>query len=166
MSEIARALAAEGSFDWEGKTYRLAPMTYDVISLWEDYLAGRAWKEMERSARHLTAAEFDRQARGLREDLAAGNYGFFSRVSDQARQTWEGLIEIASIRVIVAHADLDPIFVRKMVRKIQEHHAEKWAELKRKMEEADHDPNPPAPETPGTDDGISIPSAPSSSTGA
>jgi len=166
MGEMGRALAQEGSFEWEGKTYKLSPMTFEAIALWEDYLAGRAWRELERARRHLGPQEYEAQARGFREDAVAGAYSFFSRASAQAQMSWEGLIEMAAIRVIVAQPELDAAEARKLVRKIHEHDLEKWAELKRHMDEQDHDPNAPAPgATPGTapDVTTSIPSAPGSS---
>jgi len=151
MGEVAKALAQEGSFEWQGKTYRLAPLTYEAIALWEEYLAGRAWRELERARRHLSPQEYEAQARGFREDAVAGAFSFFSRASAQAQLSWEGLIEMAAVRVIVAQPDLDPAEARKLVRTIHEHDLEKWAELKRKMDEQDDDPNAPAPGTsPGT----------------
>ncbi len=164
MGEVSKALALEESFEYQGKTYKLAPMTFEVIGLWEMWLKQRADRDLQLSRRWLPPADYAEHLSVLMQDKAAGRYDFFSAVSAAAQQGWEGKIELVAIRLAEAANDLDAAAARKLAREIHESDLEKWAEIQAKQAEMDSDPNFPAPATrPGHSGGsASSPSAPSS----
>ncbi len=164
MGEISKTLALEETFDYEGKSYKLAPMTYEVMGLWEMHLKRRADLDLLLSKKWLPADEYLEQAAAHRADKAAGKYDFFSPISQAAAESWEGRIELSAIRVAEAKANgLDPAAARKLVREVLEHSAEKWKELQDRLEGMDADPNRPAPQTgPDTASSPSPPPSPAS----
>lgn len=174
MGEFARALALEETFEWEGATYRLAALDrIEVIGLWEQWLADRAWARLEKRRGRMPDTELSRLREQLLARETAGDYDFFSVVSGDAIRSWDGRIEIVVIRIWVCLPDNEraegrQAQLRKMLRRINEEALEKWAEIEMKMARQDADPNSPAPAkkaTPGDDDAsASPPSSPDSPT--
>ncbi len=163
MSEIIRALGLEESYEFEGTAYKLAPLTFEVIGLWEGWLKQRADRDLVQSRRWLSDAEYLLRVDRLAAAKAAGDYDFFGPVSCAAQQGWEGKIELAAVRLAEAPGNkLDPEAARRLARKIQETNLEKWVELQKKMEAMDDDPNSPAPPPAGPAASASSPSAPAS----
>ncbi|MGH8358118.1 MAG: hypothetical protein ACRESF_11550, partial [Pseudomonas sp.] len=149
MSELRRVLAMEGSFDWEGRTYKLAALSYEALSLWEEYLEGNALRSLERARRVLSQEAYGEYAAGIRRDLAARVYGYLSDASAKAEADWQGKIEMAAIRLFVAESnDLDLAAARKLAATIQEHNFDLWCQLQEKMRGMDNDPNSPGPAAP------------------
>ncbi len=163
MGEVSKALALEESFDYQGKTYKLAPLTFEVIGLWEMWLKQRADRDLLLSKRWLPPADYAEHLSVLQQDKAAGRYDFFSAVSAAAQQGWEGKIELVALRLAEAPANqLDAAAARKLARDIHENDLEAWAALVAKQAEMDHDPNFPSPAKGPGSGSASSPSAPSS----
>lgn len=165
MSEISKALALEETFEYEGRSYKLAAMSFEVVGLWEAYLKRRADLDLFASKAYLPPDEYAYRVSQVSQDKAAGLYGFMSQVSLNAQLTWDGKIEFTGLRLAEAPANgMDVDAARSFARKLQEEAVEAWDMVQRKLREMDADPNrqaPPMTETAGPSS--SSPSAPGSS---
>ncbi len=91
MAEAAKALGTPQSFAFRGKTYRLAPFTFDRAAEFELWLEGRAWDSVER-VRHLcTEEEYQRRLDAVARLVATGHFAFGSSAASEAARTLPGM---------------------------------------------------------------------------
>lgn len=156
MGEISKALATEGSVEFQGKAWKLSAMTVGVQGEFEVWLEERAWDVLRRSRRWKTDQE-DREDRAkLLEDITAGKYSFFSRACLEAQAQLSGMTQMIFLRLRAANPGDDKItadFVRQLVE-------EKLEEVQATLAGMDADPNRNAPAPAGAAASASPPSAP------
>lgn len=135
----------EETVEYKGKTYKLAPMTVEIMAQWESYLEGRAWQALDRSKNFREPADYQKAARDLEADIVAGKYGFFSEVSMEAQQGFQsggvfspGYRQMAYLRLKINHPEVDDKFIWDMTE-------DKAEEIMAKMRTMDTDPNPQEP---------------------
>lgn len=186
MGEFSRALGMADSFkfarakrkdgqpikDSDGKVlrepekeYKLSPIGFEVIALWEQYLERRAFGAIERRrARAIKDGNFNPGAfagweQDLYERIAAGKYSFFSQVSTDAQTNFlsDGWRNMVLIRLQVLQPDVTMDLVDEMV----EDMADQLERLMRKQDTPDPNSPSPAATTPG-DESEPKPSSPDS----
>jgi hypothetical protein len=134
MAEFSRALDQGSTLEFEGKTYRLAPLTFLSFAAFEQWMIRRAWRAAEQSAKwlpvHLAEARLDAVTR----DVAAGVFSWGSRLCGEASQTAPGQ---KYLLFLMLAGDPANEATEELADRIME---EKYREAAAKIAEAHHDP--------------------------
>ena len=146
MTELSQALGLEGTVEHGGKTYRLGPITLEVMGAWEDWLAGETLDRLLRFAARSggsRAEAFDSVAKLSAE----GVFDFFGETSQKRLTQLSGQKKITYFRILQHHPDIDS----KTVAEIVEAEWDKLFLLVQKDLAAQLalDPNEGSPATPG-----------------
>ena len=115
MGDVARALAVGPDIDFEGRTYTLSPLTYELQAKFEVWLERRAVQAVERQKPYLADDDFRERSARVFVDIAAGVYSFGSPASVQAAGTLPGLKELMRLSLSKKHPDVDAAFVDRLV---------------------------------------------------
>lgn len=86
MSFIAQALGMAESIEHKGKTYKISPLTMEVLGEWEMFLKRRAWDELQKMRRFMAPEEYQKRADGLIVAMGAGAFEFMGRASAEAQE--------------------------------------------------------------------------------
>jgi hypothetical protein len=166
MGETARCIAQPATIDFEGKKYKLSPITIEVEGAFEQWLEDRAHDALRRqlARRRITEQDYREDRKALVAEIAACIYSYGSSVSAKALASVPGQKQMLFLALKAAAqdegCDVDMALVDRIYDKM-------FDEVMALMEQLNADPNPQAP-APGGEPGCpSEPSAPpSSKTGA
>jgi hypothetical protein len=86
MSFIAQALGLAESIEHKGKTYKISPLTMEVLGEWEMFLKKRAWDELQKMRRLMSPEEYQKRADGLIVAMGTGAFEFMGRASSEAQE--------------------------------------------------------------------------------
>ncbi len=161
MSELSKALGAESTIESDGIVYRVGGITLEVMSKWEDLLAGDTLDRMLKILGKHKDGE-DKAIQAVAKLSAAGEFDYFGEASQNRLRTMKGQQDLVFLRVKQHH----PTIEKKIIQDFVEKH---WAELYRTvlaeliaMEQSL--PNAPAPTTGATNESAGEASLPKSAT--
>ena len=139
MGEVAKALGVGPTLTYQGKAYRLSPMTFETQAFFEVWLEKRAFEGAKRAAKHLPAADAERLLTQVTRDVAAGVYSFGGPVSRDASQSVPGIKYLVYLCLLKEHPDVTEDLVDKIL-------DEQMEEALETFSRANADPNPKAPD--------------------
>lgn len=139
MQQIAKALAAEDSIEWRGKTYKMAPMGMQKVKKdFQKWSETRALMNAIEVGKELTAAgmkpEADKLFSETRQDIGACLYAFGGSQFAKLIQTYEGQVQLIYLMIAVNH----PEFTAEMANEMA---IERLDEILAKLDAAAYDPN-------------------------
>lgn len=146
MTELQLLLAKEGEFVHGGETYRVGPISVEVMEAWQSYLAGQAHA--------LLLTVLPKTAEGRAEANlavaklgAAGEFDYFSESSQERMRTMNGMKKLILFRTRPFHPDVSPATIADVIEK-------EWEAISNYIRqenavEAAHLPNDEAPATTG-----------------
>lgn len=76
MGEISQALGKGSTLEFRGKTYPMAPLTYEVMGAFEVWLERQAWSGYRRAQAYLGPDELADMRKEITRDMAAHAYSF------------------------------------------------------------------------------------------
>ena len=143
MGHMAQALAMEETIDHNGKTWKLSPITAEIMAMWESYLENRAWEVLQGRRGKIDPLEYQAKEDRLLGCIAAGDYSFWSEPSLRAQRRLGGPAYkywiMIRLRAVNNPDDITDALVDEMI----EQQAEKLAFALRRMDTPD--PNLPTP---------------------
>lgn len=86
MSFISQALGLSETITHQGKPYKIAPLTMEILGQWEQFLIDQAWGFLQRLRPKLSADEYRQRADGLIAAGASGQFELFGRISSEAQE--------------------------------------------------------------------------------
>lgn len=111
MSETARALGLPGSFEWQGRTLKVSPITLEIEGIFAHVLKERTAQGLQEVQGSLGEQAYRDALEGLRDDLAAGEFEWTGRVARKAVRTHAGTRELAWLCLTLPEPP--PRFTRK-----------------------------------------------------
>ena len=166
MSDFAKALGLEEEIEHAGATYKLAPLkNVVVVGDFEVFMEDTATDILERRRAKLSPADYDRKSSKLIQDIAAGEYSFFSDASQTAVMrsaidpSNKAGVELLYLRLREGNPNRDGI-TRQLARDIAMGNMDKI--LSRMRINMEPDPNDQAPATAAGGESASSPSSPAS----
>lgn len=159
MADEEKVLGMGSEIEFEGKTWRMAPFTYEIQALYSAWLKKRAVMGVKEQRAYLSDEEYNAKMDKVDQNIAAGVYGFGGEVCVKSSQSMDGLKELLYITLHKNHPDVDRAFIDRlfMDKLIQ---AEALAAIQR----ANSDPLSPRPPKEEAANSPSEMCAPSSST--
>jgi hypothetical protein len=142
MGEISRALGQGSSLEFNGQTYPLAPLEYDIQAAFEIWLEGRAWAGYYRSARFLKPDDQVQLMKETARDIAGCVYSFGAEISGKALQGPPGQKYMLFLLMKKAQLPTGPDVTEKLIDEIWQ---SKWLEAMAHVDALINDPNSPAP---------------------
>lgn len=136
MGQIARSLGTPKTFEFEGKSYKISPWTYDILARFEDYLETDALRNMKKMRPYLTDEEYKDLAHKTRQDLDSDRYTFGGEAIKEQLKSTSHLKVLTLFCLQIEHPQLDLNFFKEV-----EKEPEKFQELIELMFEANADPN-------------------------
>jgi flagellar motor switch protein FliG len=133
MGEISRALGNGSTLQFRGKTYRLAPWSYDIQAEFEQHLEQKAWETYLRATKCLPKEEVDALRAQTSRDITAGVYSFGAQVSVTSLSALPHLKHLVWMLLEREHPEVTPMLVQEMLQEDQ-------AEVFRAIDEANADP--------------------------
>src|SRR5262245_9418376 len=118
MGRLAQALGREDFEEFEGRRYKLAPVAFELQSLWEEWLLQKAWRQLRKMRPCMDEAEWQEQTAALRREADAGGYDFLSGRARDALQSPEGAKEMLYLRLRAGGNGLDDAEARQLVGRI------------------------------------------------
>lgn len=116
MSETAQLLGLPREVAFGGRSYPLAPCTFEIEGLFELWLERQARDAIERHRPHMIPAEYACQLDGWRRDCAAHAFAFGGPLAVQALCSAPGLKYMAYLRLRKLTQDVTEELVERMSR--------------------------------------------------
>lgn len=135
-----KVLGMGSEIEFEGKTWRMAPFTYEIQALFSAWLKKRAVMGVKEQRSYLTDEEYAAKMDKVDQNIAGGVYGFGGEVCVKASQSMDGLKELLYITLHKTHPEVDRDFVERLFNdKLMN------AEAMRAIQRANSDPLSPRP---------------------
>lgn len=136
MSETAAALGVGGTWEFEGKQYKLAPRSLTTEALFEVFVQENAINAIRRMHDRLQPHEYQAQMDGWRRDVAGLIYSFDGVVCLQAMLSTPGAKHLAFLQL----AQENPQARRDVIDRLYAD-AKKWSELMERLGALNNRPN-------------------------
>jgi hypothetical protein len=134
MGQLADALGIGASISYNGKTYQIAPWTFEIQGKYERYLEEQAILAVRRNKHMLPEDEYGSALKGVMQDIAAGEYSFGSDLLARSLKKLPHITYLIYLCLEVNHPDISLKLVQDMVK-------EKIEEFIEKMDLLNNDPN-------------------------
>lgn len=121
MATVMDALGVGPELTFEGKVYRLKPMTLIHAARFAAWLERQAWEGVERARAWVPAKTHEEALARVSRDVAAGVYDFGSEDYARAAASMSGLKYLTLLSLQENHPEVDDelvdrIFAEKMAR--------------------------------------------------
>ncbi len=119
MADEQRLLGVGSEIEFEGKTYTMAPLTYELQAKYVAWLKKRAVMSIKEQREYLTDEEYKEKMDNVDRNMAAGVYGFGGKVCVDSVRSMDGLKELVRLTLAknypeVNHEFIDRLFETKM----------------------------------------------------
>lgn len=131
LTELGKALGESADFEWRGKVYKVAPVSFDIEAQFSAALQRLAAEGLRRNAAYLGAQAYRDALQVFQDDLAAGEFDWSGRVAIKARLSPSGSRELVWLCLT---RDGDQELTRADLEQLLRDGA-KWDELMRLMQE-------------------------------
>lgn len=126
--------------EFEGRTYRMAPLTFELQAKYVAWLKRQAVEAIRQQRSYLTEEEYDKKMDRVDRNIAAGVYGFGSDLCIQSVKGPDGLKELVRLTLGKNHPEVDHEFVDRLFET-------KVKEAAAALQRANADPLPETPTT-------------------
>jgi hypothetical protein len=142
MANVSDILGVGPSLEFEGVTYHVKPLTFELQAKFEQWLRRRALKSAQEDfeARQMSRDAYNATLTGIRRDWAGGVYAYGGEVSIDAMKTMPGIKEFLRLSLSKDHPEVDAEFIDRMMEAQME-------EVSHALAEANADPLPKTPPT-------------------
>lgn len=114
MAELAQALGVGPEFVYEGKAYRLKPLTLVHYAMFESWLERQAWEALKRARPTLSAQEHEDALSRVTKDIASGAYGYGGDAFAKAVHSLAGMKRLALLSLRDEHPEVGEEFVDRL----------------------------------------------------
>ena len=127
MASIMDALGVGPELTFEGKVYRLKPMTLIHAAQFAAWLERQAWEGVDRARAWLSPASYDEALARVSRDVAAGVYDFGSETYARAAASMAGMKYL----LLLALREDDPTVDEELVDRLVEQKMARIVELQK-----------------------------------
>jgi hypothetical protein len=114
MGQTATTLGIGPTLEFEGKHYRVSPLTWELQAKFETWLEKRALDKVRQHRNTLPAAEYDTLLKSVMRDIAAGVYSFGGEMSVRASQSIPGAKHLLYLELNKCHPEVDEEFTDRI----------------------------------------------------
>jgi len=115
MGETARALGRGPELEFEGRTYEVSPLTFELQARFETWMERRAYESVRRHRAGVPDEEYYRLLAAVARDSAAGEYSFGSKASVKAGASLPGIRQLLYLGLSKRHPEVDEDFVDRLL---------------------------------------------------
>ena len=114
MASIMDALGLGPELTFEGKVYRLKPITLIHAARFSAWLERRAWEGVERSQAWVNPKTYEANVKIVSRDIATGVYDFGSEDYARAAESMAGMKFLTMLSLQESHPEVDEEFVDRL----------------------------------------------------
>lgn len=138
MADEEQVLGMGSEIEFEGRTYRMAPLTFELQAKYVAWLKRQAVEAVRQQRSYLTDEEYEKKMDRVDRNIAAGVYAFGSPLCVESSKNLDGMKEIVRLTLAKNHPEVNHEFVDRLLEKQME-------EAARAVKRANSDPLPETP---------------------
>lgn len=135
MGNIGKALGQPAEFQFEGKTYKLSPWTFNVLGKYESFLEDQALRKVHRLAKTIGPMEYQEALDRVLEKISLNQYSYGSPLFGQSFQVVDNLKRILCYSIQENHPEVGMEFTKRLL------DSKEGAHLLNLMADVNKDPN-------------------------
>lgn len=114
MAEAAKVFGKGLSLTHKGKTYTLAPLTLDMLAMFEVWLEDRAFAKVERSRGRVSEDAYRERLDAVARLVASESFSHVGRLAFEASRSREGQIYLLFLQLSKNDNEVDEVLAEEI----------------------------------------------------